>query len=80
MLPKRTKVVGVRFEVDELAEIQHQASLNKLDLSTYIRKKMISHVEELRRLGEAKTPCDALYEVKESLYALISEMKLNKKC
>lgn len=76
----KTKVIGVRFPVEDLALIKAQADLHKVDVSTYIRTTVLSHIDEIKRISSSSNPCEALYEVKESLYKLILDLKLNKRC
>ena len=76
----KTKVIGVRFPVEDLALIKAQADLHKVDVSTYIRTSVLSRIEEIKRISVAATPCETLYEIKESLYHLILDLKLNKRC
>lgn len=76
----KSKVIGIRFLNDDYEAIKAQADLHKIDISTYIRKAVLSKIEELQRISNTVTPCEMLYEVKESLYALILDLKLNSKC
>lgn len=76
----KTKIVSVRFSKEELDDIANQAELHKLDVSTYIRKTVVTRISYIKSILVAKTPCEAIYETKESLYRLIMDLKANKKC
>lgn len=79
-MKEKTRVIGVRFTVSDLELIKHQSALKKIDVSTFIRQTIMDAVEERVRISSSTSPCETLYEVKESLYKLILDLKLNKKC
>lgn len=69
------KTVGIRFENGDLERLRKIANIFGDDVSTYIRKEVVSHLDLIDKILSSNDPLETLYIAKESCYAILLQLK-----